>query len=130
MVKVVRQGGKIIWTTQLDQLLTSLRKNGMTTRDIAKRIGVSQGAVQGRFTALLGVKRRRKRADPSTPTEEQPSLLEQQSRHLQNIRAKQRGFTIPAELERDYIDLLKQGLPIAEALKRLGVSRSKANTGE
>lgn len=126
---------KGFWTEDLLKVLRKSHKDGMSAREIAEVIGCSQTTVSSKMRSL-GLKAKpagkpvrptrlpyerlvEKRADKPAP--QTPKTINDPP-HVQAYKAARRGVVIPPHLEAEYYELLKQGVPIAEAKARLGVT--------
>jgi IS30 family transposase len=103
------QGKQTIWTKDLDDALRAMLTAGMTTRAIGEALGMTQSTVTRRINAT------RMRANTGQV------VAAPIGSHLTRYKEARRGFSVPKHLELDYYELLKTGLPIVEARRRLGI---------
>lgn len=98
------------WTKERDGVLRSMVRDDMSTRAIAKALNLHQTQVVRRI-AKLGLR------------EPQVEETKTAAPHIERYRSARRGFHVPAHLEDSYYELLKTGVPIAEACRRLGIEK-------
>lgn len=104
------------WTRERDEALRVMAASKMSTRAIGNALGLSHVIIVRRIKAL-GLR-----------SEEQPSSAARPN-HIADYKRARRGFHVPAHLEAEYYELLKTGVPIAEACRRLGIARQNEDRG-
>lgn len=117
------KAGPVNWNEKLDARLLSLNASGLTIRQVAESMRIGASSVQRRLQQL-GVKAAHAKDDHSSMwgKPSRPKLKPiKNPPHISAFKAKRRGFIVPDELEPEYYELLKQGLSIAEAKRRLGI---------
>lgn len=125
---------KGFWTDEHIATLKRSLSKGMSTTQIAEVFGCSSTAVQNKMKSMglvskskLGNRTKRLPYDRLVEKrEEKPkphsNRVINDPPHVQAYKAARRGVVIPPHLEAEYYELLKQGVPIAEAKARLGVT--------
>lgn len=117
------------WNDERDAQLRELHAQGLTGRKIGERLGVSHVSVGNRIRAL-GMElngtvpasiKHGTRASAKEATQ-QPTPEFKGGAHVGAYKRARRGFEVPKDLETRYFDLLKSGVPIAEACRRLGIT--------
>lgn len=111
------------WGDDKDELLRRMAGEGASLREIAAATGVSH-VTAWKFAKRLGVKVRGAAQKPA-PDPPQPAKVAAAS-HLEPYRRARRGFHVPAHLENEYFELLKAGVSIAEACRRLKINTNIA----
>ncbi|CCF19102.1 protein of unknown function [Pseudorhizobium banfieldiae] len=106
------RGKPFEWDRESDKALLAMVKSGMSHRSIAKEMGINHPQVSRRLAKL-----REQEAEKSATNQ----LVI--GKHLPSYKAARRGFHVPAHLEPQYFELLKSGVPIAEACRRLGINK-------
>lgn len=109
------------WTAEMDQRLKQLNDQAMPMPKIAKELGVSYFAVNRRLAELEVMPALAKRQHTNVRVAKPKVFCTGASERISEIKAAQRGFKVPREKEPEYFELLKSGLSIAEARKRLGL---------
>lgn len=110
----------MVWTNQIDEMIRSSLAAGQPTRAVASMLGCSHTAVANR-AKKLGITISTHSAARMTP-EPKPTERQSPSREaIVNAQRVRRGFDLPKEMEPEYLELLKSGVPIAEARRRLGL---------
>ena len=100
----------VIWTKDRDDALRIMLAAKMTTRAIGEAMGLTQSMVARRIKAT-GLRT----GLDSLPAERvKPD-------HIADYKKARRGFVVPEHLEHQYYELLKTGVPIVEARRRLGI---------
>jgi hypothetical protein len=97
------------WTRERDGILRDLAAKELSARQIATKMGLSNVLVSKRIKKL-GL---REVTEPKAPP--QPS-------HIINYKRARRGFHVPGHLENQYFDLIRSGVSIAEACRRLEIN--------
>jgi hypothetical protein len=91
-----------------------MHERGSTTREIEDVIGLSHVTISKRIKSL-GLPTRGRPVNREGGAYAPPPHL------AAHMRAK-RGFHVPAHLESKYFELIKSGVPIADACRRLNIS--------
>jgi len=107
-----------LWTTERDAELVRFHLSGMQGKEIAKSMGVHRMAVSRRLRVLreAGLL-----TSPASLAPAQRAVPE----HIRRLRLAQRGFDVPPHLEDEYIALIRGGVSIADACRRLNISKSR-----
>lgn len=127
-------GKNKIWTPEMDAKLLEMRDARWSLRAMGHKLGCSHHAVARRLERL-GTPLQKSLRSHGKPTVEpvsppaEPTFLRQRQAQVRQIKGHRRGAVLPPELEQPYTDLLKQGLSIHEALKRLGITPNQPNRG-
>ena len=108
----------MVWESEDIQTLMRLRREGRTFVEIGKALDKSANAVGSKYSRLTGSSHGYQRKPPPDP-EQPPRPL---GVHLISYNLARRGFHVPEEQEGQYFDLLREGVPIAEAVRRLGLA--------
>lgn len=130
---------KSFWNDDRDRELLRLHAEGLSCRKIGSHFGVSHVSVSIRMK-VLGIEPHAGRPQPvnrgardrSAESLEAPKASRAPSSddHVRSYKRSRRGFEVPAHLEGRYFELLKSGLPIAEACRRLGITKNHRAKGE
>lgn len=106
------------WTPEKDDLLRDMFvRQGLSRRAIAKALGLHQWSISARVKRLgIDAQQGAKGGAMST-------ALLPPGAHLRDYRRARRGFDVPPDLEGAYHDLLKRGLSIEDARRKLGLKR-------
>jgi len=108
------------WTEAKDATLIRMWRQNAPLRDIAAEIGVSHIAVRARASRLqLPRKERPRKADTPGSRIEDGRFVP--PAHIEAHKKARRGFEVPRQLEAQYIELLKTGIPISEVRQKLGL---------
>lgn len=107
------------WTRERDDALRAMVAAKMSVRSIGKAMGFSHVLIIRRIKAL-GLR---------SEIGATHSVEAVRPNHVAQYKAARRGFVVPEELERDYYELLKTGVPIAEACRRLGIAKQPEERG-
>ncbi|NNV22034.1 AsnC family protein [Ochrobactrum pseudogrignonense] len=103
--------GNLIWTAELDRELRSLVRKNTPTRTIANLLGVH------RIQVIRRIKKLELTADNAG------EKVFEAPPHIQSYKTSRRGFYVPPHQEAAYYDLLKSGVSIDEARKRLRIKK-------
>lgn len=101
------------WTPEKDALLLKMKADKLSLREMGAELGINYSTVRYRLRYLS------KQPAPRTTT---PEVEAPRPTHIDRYNAARRGFTVPPHLEAEYFGLLKKGVPIVEACKRLGIN--------
>lgn len=106
------------WTKEKRLMLRTMRDDAkLSWLKIAECFGISVRAVQAQYNKLHGLH------GDSKPLPDQATAKPKVfGAHLQAYNRTRRGFDVPQRLEAQYFDLLRKGVPIAEAARQLGLS--------
>ncbi|THK33991.1 hypothetical protein EHS39_32970 [Ensifer sp. MPMI2T] len=122
---------KSFWNDERDRKLRELHAQGLTGRKIGDQLGVSNVSVARRIK-VLGLEPHIRLPPPvskvapvkgvedAEPREAAPAAMKGGA-HVRPYKRARRGFEVPAHLEDRYFELLKGGVPIAEACRQLGI---------
>lgn len=105
-----------LWTKERDAELVELHLSGMHGKEIAESMGIHRMAVSRRLRVL-------RKDGLLTPPPSQAPAPRAVPEHIRRLRRAQRGFDVPPHLEAEYIALLKGGMSIADACRRLKISK-------
>lgn len=95
---------------KVDKEIRRMHAARLSTRAMARHLGLYKTQVIRRIKKL-GLDE--ERAEPK---------VNQRPDHIADYKRARRGFDVPAHLENQYFELIKSGLPIAEACRRLGIN--------
>ena len=121
------------WNDERDRQLRELHAQGLTGRKIGTQLGVSNVSVARRIKAL-GLEPHIKVSPPvskvapvkgievAEPPEAASAV--KGGAHVRDYKRARRGFEVPESLEDRYFELLKAGVPIAEACRQLGIMQN------
>ncbi len=106
------------WDSERDAELIELHHSGMQGKEIAEIMSINRMAVSRRLRVL--------REDGRlTPPPSRAPARGTVPEHIRRHRRAQRGFDVPPHLEAEYIALLKSGMSIADACRRLKINRDR-----
>lgn len=106
------------WTKEREAELVELHLSGMQGKEIADSMGIHRKAVSRRLRVL------REAGLLTSPTSQAPAQRAVPE-HIRRLKRAQRGFDVPPDLEDEYIALIKGGVSIADACRRLNISKSR-----
>ena len=108
------------WTEAKDATLIRMWRQNAPLRDIAAMVGVSHIAVRRRAARLqLPLRQRVGKAVTAISKIEDGRFMP--PAHVEAHKKARRGFEVPRQLEAQYIELLKTGIPISEVRQKLGL---------
>ena len=110
------------WTPEMDKELLRVSKF-LKGKALGDHFGLSRPYCTNRLRKLRGPSKGVKNVTANKKGNPSPRVNADEAVKA-NIRAvedKRRGFSVPADRMTQYINLLKTGLPIADARKRLGL---------
>lgn len=105
--------GNLIWTEDLDRELRSLVRKKTPQRTIANLLGLH------RIQVIRRIKKLGLAADDGCEKSFEPPL------HIKNYKKFHRGFHVPEHQESAYYELLKSGVSIDEARRRLKIKKDR-----
>lgn len=107
------------WKPEDIQTMVRMRRYGRTFVEIGEYLGKKPNTVCDKYNRVMGLKKDYRRRPSPDPKPEKPRQL---GVHLISYNRARRGFHVPREQERQYFELLREGVPIAEAARQLGLS--------
>lgn len=102
---------RLVWTESMDAFLKKRLQAGATRTSITEEMGLHRCQVLRRIKHL-GI-------TPENLAEREST----QPQHIIDFKRKRRGFHVPEHKELEYYDLLKKGVSIDEACKRLKIKK-------
>lgn len=121
---------KNFWNDERDIELRRLHSEGLSCRKIGSHFDVSHVSVSLRMK-VLGIEphagrpagRPKGARVNDAPVSEVATPAVRSDCHVRPYQRARRGFEVPQHLEGRYFDLLKSGVPIAEACRQLGITK-------
>lgn len=110
----------IRWNDELDAIIDEFRRRGRTIGQVAEIMGIKERTVRGHigYRRDFGV---------STSEASDRAAATDPGAHLERYKLFHRGGRhVPAGRETEYVDLLKTGMPVAQALERVAGSSGSA----
>lgn len=106
------------WTSERDHALRVLLAADKSVRAIGREMGLDHALISRRIKAL-GLSREKCKAELEA---RDARVSRGREDHIARYKNARRGIVVPPHLEGDYYELLKSGVPIAEAYRRLGMA--------
>lgn len=113
------------WTDEKDQSLRRMAAEGVSTRKMAAAVGATHVTVWKRM-ARLGIRAAGSGSEHDNASAPAQVTAAPVADHIESYNRARRGFHVPHHLQSQYFDLLKAGVPIAEACRRLDIKVNQA----